>query len=411
MKTIQFKGNRWVKVALLNFFIVALTGVILRYKINFSLPFINHKFLLHGHSHFAFVGWISLALMTFMVNHLIKNGVSTNYRKYHWLLLTNTLCAYGMLFSFTLQGYAFFSIGFSSLTILLSYVFTYNYVQDLKKIKSAAHIGIWFKTALFLWLLSSLGTFALAYLMASATLIQEFYFAAIYFFLHFQYNGYFIFGCFALLFSLLKDKHPTLSRKNSKALFLILALTVIPSYILSTFALEIPHVLFWIGMVAAIVQLIALYYSYKLFLEIHKHLKKQFTKMTCFLWSLSYLAFTLKIVLQALSALPYFRSFAFSYKPVIIGYLHLCFLAMISFFILGLINEYLKESGLKLNWLGLSIFITGVIVQEVILMLQTLEAMMSRSSNSTNMILFLAAIAMAIGLALLMQLQRIKKTI
>lgn len=408
MKNIQFNSSRWIRIALINLFVVALAGVILRYKINFPLPFINQKFLLHGHSHFAFVGWVTLALMAMMVNYLITSDVATNYRKYHWLLIANTITAYGMLFSFIFQGYALLSITFSTLSIFVSYFFIYHYWKDLNKIKQKEHITIWFKSALILWGLSSIGAFGLAYLMASRTVIQEFYFAAIYFFLHFQYNGWFIFSSFGLLFSFLKERSNPHFIKINKHLFLTLAIAVIPSYLLSIFGLKIPGYLFWIGTISAIVQLAALFYSYKLLQAIQASLSIPFTKMTTLLWSLAYISFVLKIILQTLSIIPYFGSFAFGLRPVIIGYLHLCFLGVISFFILGYINELLAGKGVKLNKSGLLIFIFGVILQEVVLMIQALDALIAQTSANTHIVLLIAAIAMASGLAMLVKTKRLK---
>ncbi|SDI99863.1 hypothetical protein SAMN04487898_10136 [Pedobacter sp. ok626] len=408
METIQFNSSRWIRIALINFLIVALAGVILRYKINFPLPFINQKFLLHGHSHFAFVGWVTLALIAMMVNYLIRSDVVTNYRKYHWLLIANTLTAYGMLFAFIFQGYALLSITFSTLSIFVSYFFIYHYWKDLNKIKQEGHITIWFKSALILLGISSIGAFGLAYLMASRTVIQELYFAAIYFFLHFQYNGWFIFSSFGLLFSFLKERNKPHFIKINKHLFLTLAIAVVPSYLLSIFGLKIPDYLFWIGTISAIIQLAALFYSYKLLQAIQKSLSIQFTKMTALLWSLAYISFVLKIILQTLSIIPYFSSFAFGLRPVIIGYLHLCFLCVISFFILGYINELLTRKGIKLNKSGLLIFIFGVILQEVVLMIQALDAMMNKTSANTHIVLLIAAIAMASGLAMLVKTKRLK---
>src|SRR5690349_8764799 len=105
--------QRWSKVALVNLFIVALIGVTLRYKIAFSLPFIDQRNLLHGHSHFAFSGWITQAIMTLLVGYLQKNKEPGVYKKYCGVLYANLITAYGMLFSFPFQGYAFFSILFS----------------------------------------------------------------------------------------------------------------------------------------------------------------------------------------------------------------------------------------------------------------------------------------------------------
>lgn len=62
-----FRTKQWVEIALINFCVVASAGLTMRYKINFSLPVVNQQNLMHGHSNFAFVGWLAVALMTLMV--------------------------------------------------------------------------------------------------------------------------------------------------------------------------------------------------------------------------------------------------------------------------------------------------------------------------------------------------------
>lgn len=399
MQTIQFNSMKWIRIALINFFIVALAGVVLRYKINFPLPLINQKYLLHGHSHFAFAGWVSLALMALMVNYLLKSGQTTNCKKYHWLLMANTVTAYGMLITFIFQGYAALSIAFSTLSIFVSYFFIYYYWKDLRCIKDDQQITIWFKSALILLGVSSAGPFALAYLMASHTIIQDLYFSAIYFFLHFQYNGWFIFACLGLLFSLLKEKKQLNLLKISKNLFNILALTVVPTYLLSILGLQAPLYLFWIAAISAILQLGVLFYSYRLLQVIRDSSDTRLKKMTSYLWALAYASFCLKIILQSLSIIPYLSDFAFSLRPVIIGYLHLCFLGVISFFILGIFVEVLAKEGMQLSKSGLLIFILGVLSQEGILMVQAFDAIIFQTPFNTNIILFLSATVMATGLA------------
>ena len=190
---------RWIKVALFNLFIVASIGVVLRYKIAFSLPFVDQKHLLHGHSHFAFAGWISQAIMVLLVAYLAAQNGKVVYKRYRWLLYANLVTAYGMLITFPIEGYGFYSIIFSTLSIFVSYFFALFYWRDLNtvKIKSTAHH--WFKAAVFFNAFSSLGAFALAGMMAAKIVHQNWYLAAEYFYLHFQYNGWFFFACMGLL--------------------------------------------------------------------------------------------------------------------------------------------------------------------------------------------------------------------
>lgn len=113
---------------------------------------------------------------------------------------------------------------------------------------------------------------------------------------------------------------------------------------------------------------------------------------------LSSIAFILKIILQVLSTLPFLSKFAFGYRPVVIGYLHLSFVGILSLFILGYINEFIHRFRGHVSGIGFIIFVAGFIVQEIILMLQGLEAMNVEPIKSANIILFYCAIAMVGGL-------------
>lgn len=400
MKSVSFSASVWIRIALINFLVVALAGILLRYKINFSLPLIDQKYLLHGHSHFAFVGWVSLSLMALMVNYLTKSDANINFKKYKWILIANTITAYGMLFTFIVQGYALFSITFSTLSIFVSYVFIYNYWKDLKQRKDSFSINIWFKTALIIWAVSSLGAFSLAYLMANHNINQDLYFGAIYFFLHFQYNGWFLFVCFGLLFSFLEQKYSLATLLFNKRIYWLLAITVVPSYFLSILWLKIPVYMYWAATVSGVIQLAIIYYIIKLLREIES-LKITISPITKFLWSLAGFALVLKIVLQSLSVFPYLAQFAFSFRPIVIGYLHLSFLGVISFFILGYFNEFLKLSKLGLNKFGVGILVFAVVFQELILMSQGLEVLNKQSIPYAAKWLFLSAILIGIGLFLI----------
>ncbi len=397
MKSSLFNINYWIKIALMNLFIVAFAGIVLRYKINFSLPFIDQKYLLHGHSHFAFVGWVSLSLMALMIYYLQKNEITVNYNKYKWVLLANTVTAYGMLLTFIWQGYAFFSITFSTLSIFVSYVFIYFYWQDLKKIKKDDIIQIWFKTGLIIWAISSFGAFSLAYFMANQLKNQDLYFAAIYFFLHFQYNGWFIFVCFGLLFAYMKQNDNLNFLSICSKIYLLLSITVIPTYFLSIIWLKIPSYLYWLGAIAGLIQLPIILYLIKL-LNQFKFYSKNISTTTKLLWGLAFMALVIKITLQSLSAIPYLAQFAFSYRPIVIGYLHLSFLGIITFFILGFKNEILKKNQLHLNPFGVRLFVFSVVFQEIILMSQGLEVINQQAIPYASKLLFITAILMGVSL-------------
>ena len=78
------KAKRWVSISLFNILLVSFLGVILRYKIAYSLPFIDQKHLLHGHSHFAFSGWIVQCIMALMIHQLSQKTKIDYFNKYNF---------------------------------------------------------------------------------------------------------------------------------------------------------------------------------------------------------------------------------------------------------------------------------------------------------------------------------------
>jgi hypothetical protein len=303
-----------------------------------------------------------------------------------------------MFISFIIQGYAFWSITFSTITILVSYFFIFFYWRDLNKVNDAGFSRSWIKAALLLWAFSSLGAFMLAYLMANHIMIQDLYFSAVYFFMHFQYNGWFLFVCFGVFFSYMHRLGLFRFAILSKRLFIIMAITVVPTYFLSILWLRLPFVLHWIANISAFVQLLTLIYFFKILSVFRKSKEIKFSSVTRWIWALAATAFILKTILQALSTLPFLSHFAFGFRPVVIGYLHLSFVGIISFFILGYINEFIHRFRGHVSGIGVIIFVTGFIVQEVVLMMQGLEAMNVEPIKSANIILFYCAILMAAGL-------------
>src|SRR6187549_3113529 len=89
MNYIQIQTQKWLRISFINLLIVALLGILMRYKIAYSLPFIDQKNVMNAHSHFAFAAWISQALMVLMVNYLSTHSGEMIFKKYHWVLMTN----------------------------------------------------------------------------------------------------------------------------------------------------------------------------------------------------------------------------------------------------------------------------------------------------------------------------------
>jgi hypothetical protein len=358
--------RKWLSIAIINLLLVALAGVIMRYKIVFSLPFVEQKNLLHAHSHFAFSGWISLALCTLLTMVLGRHLV-IDQKKYSRLFIFSQVSSYGMLLTFPFTGYAFLSIFFSTCYIIFSYLFTYAFIKDMNRSTLSFEIKRWFKTGLWLWCISSLGAFALAAMMALKVQEQFLQIGSVYFFLHFQYNGWFIYAVIGLFLYAFAQKG-----SNSSVLFRVLNWSIIPSYFLSTLWMEVPAWVNIIAYVAAITQLWAIKELWRFLPGYNTISGVKEVRLLIFL-SIGFLI--LKFFFQGMSAVPYLSEYAFGLRPIVIGFLHLVFLGVISLFIFGygMHENLITHNGLVKS--GIKLFITGVMLNEVILFSQGLGAM------------------------------------
>src|SRR5690554_7948478 len=104
--------------------------------------------------------------------------------RYIRLIIANLVCYYGMLIFFIYQGYAAISITFSTLSIIVSYIFAYSFYKDSKHLKSEAALK-WFQGSLFFYVIFFLGIFFFGYSMTAPKINFDFYFLFIYFYLHF----------------------------------------------------------------------------------------------------------------------------------------------------------------------------------------------------------------------------------
>ncbi|HYD91955.1 MAG TPA: hypothetical protein VEA37_10775, partial [Flavobacterium sp.] len=93
--------------------LVAMLGTLMRYKIGFSFPYFNQKYIQEAHSHFAFTGWITHSLFFLVIAMLRQHLVVIKEGFYRFVLMANLVSAYGMLIAFFIQGYASVSITFS----------------------------------------------------------------------------------------------------------------------------------------------------------------------------------------------------------------------------------------------------------------------------------------------------------
>lgn len=389
MRVLQHISHSWwAKIAVGNLLIVGVLGLLMRLKIVLPISWLNQQHLLHAHSHFAFGGWVTHALMVLviLVLSLQRGRMSPAERG---LVLANLIAAYGMLVSFFLQGYGLYSIAVSTIGVLVSYWFAIYVWRKAATSKADLLARNWFRTAVVFLAISSLGVFVLSYLMANNNMDPRKQLAAVYFYLHFQYNGWFLFACMGLLQQWL-SRHGMMLR-HSRSLFLVFAVACIPTYFLSILWWNMPIWLYWVLVAAALMQLGVWIFWFREILSRRRDMRLFTSRLIRFLLLVVGIAFSVKLLLQALSLIPELSQFAYGFRPIVIGYLHLVLLAVISLFILAYLisNGYLREN----RWVRAAVLVTvvGIFLNELLLGLQGLSGMLRIYIGSIPQVLALAS--------------------
>ncbi len=386
-----------ISVSLLFFFVVASIGTLLRSGWVGDLP-LEYKHLVHAHSHVAFQGWVYTALFLILTKLFISEEQfqEGKYRLQFWLTVIIVL---GVLISFSLQGYALYSIIFSTLFQLLNYWFIFRFFKDTKHLNRSGgyptsirfiRAGLWFGV------LSTLVPFVIGFLAAKGLAGSEIYNSFVYTFLHLQYNCWFLFVAIGIFYQFLERDQIRYNDSSTKWFYWIFLLAALPSITLSLLGMSFSEwtmPLAWLS--SAMLVLGAFFFIRSMGNSLMELLKKESFWSQLFFLSFI-LLFLLKLLLQALSVIPSLQAYAFGNKLIILAYLHLSLIGVISFLLIG--------AALKLGWIqtntlsklgGLLLFV-GFITTEAILGLGGLGVFYSRQ------MLVLGSIAMVAGIFVLL---------
>ena len=368
--------NYWLRIALFNFLVVACLGLFLRWFMVLPPDGLNYKYWLHAHSHVAILGWLYTAVFI----SLLRTYLPPAYRQkkiYSWQFWSAQVAVAGMLFSFPVQGYALFSITFSTLHILISYWFVYQFLKDARTTgisKGVHQVSFTFiKAALFFLVLSTLGPWSLGPIMATGHSGSPLYYNAIYFYLHFQYNGWLSFAVFGLLFWLLEHYEMPIHLRQARRIFRFFFWSCLIGYLLSVLWIKPALPVYCLAGSAALLQVAGLFLLLRLLYQQRIALLSLFNFWGRLLLLLSLTALTIKVIMQATTALPYVADLAYNIRNFIIGYLHLVLIGFITFFLFAFFIQQgqLQVQARSSRW-GLGIFLAGFVLSEALLFLQGL---------------------------------------
>ncbi|MCW5909122.1 MAG: hypothetical protein KIS94_14750 [Chitinophagales bacterium] len=387
-----------LKTALFNFFVVACVGLVLRYMQAYGISFINYKYLLHAHSHYAMGGWMFTALFAAVVS-VFKVVNENNVKTYRNIFFLSQAGIAGMLLSFPFQGYGLWSIALSQVYVLATYWFAYRIWRDLRwKLTSVRYL----KTALFFLVFSSLGPYAVGPMMVNHLAGSSWYYNAIYFYLHFQYNGWMVFAVFALVFKYLEEKRVIINHRNAYTGWWLMAAACVLTYFLSVLWSKLGLVFNVLGGAGALLQIAALYFTVKALLPYRPLWKSGSSTLVRILTVSAVAAFGVKTILQLLSSLPAIADAAYRYPNFIIAYLHLVFIGFMSFFLFAFFMKKEIMSANRIASVGMLLLFTGFVVTELLLVLQALTAWLGLAPiPSFSYYLFYFSVCMPAGLLLL----------
>lgn len=363
--------KNWAFITLVNLLVAALLGIVLRYKINYPLRMVNQSNLLHSHSHFVFHAWAGLALMSSFVQFLLpkEKKQKSAYGWIFWLMIATSI---GMLVSFAIQGYGLFSILSSTIAQILFYWFTVQFMVDGWNTIENKTVKLFSFASLIALFLSTLGPYFLAYFSIkgpSTPLVTR---GALYFYLHFQYNGWFSFAMLSLFFNWLHTRKLIYKASYLRWSSILLILGIIPGFALSLIGYKNDWWIYANAYFAVITQVIAVALICISIYMVRKELMERLSKTMKLLWSLAILALIAKTGMQVFSLNPNLALIAFDSRPLVIGYLHLIFLIMLTFFLFAYFfdNNQLRYNQSKLTKVSLWSFVIFSIISELFLFMQ-----------------------------------------
>ncbi len=359
--------SAWLRIALLNFLIAAIMGATMRFAFVEELRWLDYRFMMHGHSHVAMLGWIYMALYALLIHYFLpkEKQASVFYKRLFWF---TEITVIGMAIAFPLQGYAGFSILFSSLHIIASYLFMWRFLKDAKTANKGLYSFRFTQLALWFMLLSTVAIWAMPVLMVNNMRGSAFYHATVQFYLHFQFNGWIIFALLGLFFKMTEFHRLPISEKNAKRFLYLLIASCLLTYVLAvTWSTPLP-ILFWINSGGVALQLLALIYFVLIFKKMQPFLDGHFTGWARHLFLVALISFIGKIIIQTAVIVPWIGVVAYTIRNFVLGFLHLLLLGMATCFLLGFaVHENLISLKNKVAKSGLAILLAGLILSEFIL--------------------------------------------
>lgn len=361
-------GSGWFRIALFNFLVAAMIGVALRYAFVAEIPGFHFRKFMYAHSHVAMLGWLFQGFFAVLLPKLYQGEIPKTIHRYFWL---SQIMVLGMLVAFPIVGYTSFAIAFAAGHILVSYGLIYVIWKELGKRRYDFLLGVLFvRTALVLMVVSTLSLWAIGPIMAFGLRQHEIFYLAVQWFLHFQFNGWFLFMALGLWFVQLESDGIPLPVQQLRTFYRWLLVSTPMTFALAVAWSNPNSMVFAVNSVGIMIQTVALALFIRFLLQARLQLTG-WSRWSRRLLVLALFSFLGKLIVQALVVLPAVAEMAYTLRNYVIGFIHLITLGMLTMLILSLVlkNNMISFRN-RLAPVGLAILIAGFAASEFLLFLQ-----------------------------------------
>lgn len=351
-----------------NFLIAALLGVLLRSIYVFPIEGMTFLYVLHAHSHLALLGWLYMLVYVLLVEKFaVKNPKEEKfYQRLFWVTQVSVM---GMAVTFPFQGYAAPSIFFSTLHIICSYLFVYRLWRYNVLVNN--QLALLVKTALFLMVLSTIGIWFLGPAVGMMGKTSPFYQLCIQFFLHFQFDGWFLTAFLALLYT--QVFREAMNKQHFQHFYILWIASVLLSYALPvSWYIQAPF-LYYINSLAVVLQGVAVLYWIKPLLYRFNTLKKESSPFTTLLLLLAGSCMLLRIGTQFIVLSEQIAVDLKGLRSWIVGFIHLNMLGILTAFGLWLLIHQGKMRMNSLVKAGIISLVIGFLFTEGLLFVQGVQ--------------------------------------
>ncbi|WP_099157217.1 hypothetical protein [Virgibacillus ndiopensis] len=352
----------FVHLTFLLFVITAFSGLWMRlyhFSPNMTIPYTN---IMHGHSHLAILGWAFLGAFIVFLTIFWKTIKRKTQAKIVTIVLFVT--SFLMFISFIYQGYGQYAVIMSSIHIFVEYwaaIFIYWEVKLQTSIPRASRYFI--NGSLLALVISAIGPFSLGFISTNGLRDSYVFDMAIYFYLHFQYNGWLYLFLVGLFISAMHFKRIRFNHSILEAGFWVYFLSLFPGYFLSVLWVELGNYSQVLATIGGIGQWIGVFGVIIAFKGIWVRLYREFHDITVICLWITFFLLIVKSTMELGLISPTMASLVYETRSVIIGYLHFTLLGFVSTFILtqfqliGIINihKQLMQAGFLIFFIGFSV--------------------------------------------------------